>query len=144
MKKLLFIQLAIFVLTACGPVSTPTPTPFHELFYDCVLDRKAFVWADEDGDAIYDPEESPLQGIWVIIYPEGKIRPSFNDQTGPDGIAEITGFGDFGRGCDQLEVKVEVPSGFEPSTPTRFILTGLPRSDTLQFGLIPSMPTPTP
>lgn len=94
------------------------------------------MWADTNGDGIQDPEEEPLKGVPAAIVPTGSTR-SFIGQTGQDGLADINGIGDFGRFCDELEAEITVPDGYEPSTPVRIDLAGLPPADSLMFGLIP-------
>jgi len=147
MRLLLTIQIILFLLAACSPAATPTlklevPTPISECFpYFRVL-----VWNDANGDAVFDPGEAPLAGIPVNLKRIGLPGQSFHSLTGPDGIADLYGSGDFGKPCDEIEIEVIVPEGFMHASPTPLPadLVGLPSGATLRFGLAPAVETLAP
>ncbi len=130
MKRLTFLAMVCFGLAACSVIPTP------EQISECFLRREVFVWADADGDGNFDQGEEPLNGVSAVITPVGSTR-SFSGRTDQDGYAEINGIGDFGRFCDELALEITIPEGYEPSTPARLSLAGLPPGDPLIFGLVP-------
>jgi len=148
LKGLCLLSLvACLMQCGCSPAATPTMqlemlTPISECFpYYHVL-----VWNDLNGDGVQDPGEGPLAGVPVSLRRAGHPDQSFPGQTGPDGIADLHGIGDFGSHCDEIEIEVVVPEGFMYTSPTPAPadLVGLPPGSMLKFGLMPVKGSATP
>lgn len=138
---------ALLIQSGCSPAATPTLqlellTPVSE----CFPHYRVLVWDDVNGDGVLDLGEAPLVGVPVNLRRVGHPNQTFPGQTGPDGIADLNGIGDFGRYCDEIEIEVIVPEGFQHTAPTPAPadLIGLPPGAMLKFGLMPAEGTAAP
>ncbi len=140
MKRILFLASALFILSSCSGPTPATPTPV--IIFECFPTRHAFVWEDANRNGVYDPDESPLSGVMVSMEPLGSQGTVFSGCSGADGMAEINGIGDFGRRCDELDLEVIAPTGYEPTTPVVVSLIGLENDAIVEFGLALEAPSP--
>lgn len=145
--KLLRFLLPSFLLAACGASSQPTPilpSGYGSPISECFPARDAVVWEDSNGDGKQDERERPLAGIPVAMYHAG-TRDNANLSSGvtdAQGAITLHGIGDLGEKCDELDIAVDVPSDYLPTTPTTVSLIGQPYDYIARFGLISQFPTP--
>jgi streptogramin lyase len=107
---------------------------------DGVANGKVVTWIDENANGTFDPGEEPLARVKV----GGDIAYTLTDENGEADIGSdlIPGC------CDQcwqyVEAVVDVPYGYQPTTPTTQSFTGY--DETYHFGFVidPMVPTPTP
>lgn len=145
--KLLRFLLPAFLLAACGASAQPTPqlpSGYGSPISECFPARNAAVWEDSNGDGRQDEGERPLAGIPVAMYHAGTLDGSnlSSGVTDAEGGVTLHGIGDLGVKCDELDIAVNVPSDYLPTTPTTVSLIGQPYDYIARFGLISQFPTP--
>lgn len=134
--------LSAYLVSACSAARDSLGRTILGPISECFPSRTVLVWQDSNGDGRVDDGELPLAGIAVTMYPLPRSHRSFPGQTGEDGRVILHGIGDFGARCDELEVAVDVPHQYLPTTPTTISLVGVPSDQLVYFGLVSQFPTP--
>jgi len=106
----------------------PTPTPFQGFGTICI-----YLFEDENGNALADPDELPLAGGAVSV----TDRLGMVNQTGnTDDSGEALCFADIPEG--DYNISVAIPEGYNPTTVMNYALAlGAGEISTIDFGAQP-------
>jgi hypothetical protein len=138
------LGFTLLLLSACAPAVTPAPTQTPVIISECFPHRRVQVWYDTNGDRIRNADEPAAAGVSVAMYSPGSPGRAFLAQTGPEGLADLYGIGDFGRYCDDLMIEITAPREYAAPTPAPVDLSGFPADQIVEFPLVPLNPTASP
>ena len=133
LRVLLTGLFAIFPLSACVSSNAQSVADSRlGWFTDCGFEAWIHTWIDTNRNARWDPDESSLSGVALVITDSIRPRPR-NMRTDANGNAKL--FLLWGTECNQLrfDIAAVAPEGFEFTTAWKLVATN---GDTLVFGLV--------
>lgn len=142
-KKVFIISASSLIFTIL--ITSCAVIPFGTA--DCIWNRKALAWIDENGNGKRDQNEQPLANVNIFVDDVRNNYRKVGDGAATNGKGE-THLSVWLPGCPNIDFEVypETPVGYHSTTPPRLKADVGRLDQVFEFGFdyLPNVPTVTP